>query len=79
MVMEEKHEFQIAIGKHVRKMREAQGLSGAELARRCFLDRSNIHSLEMGKFSPSLFYLSKIAKGLDMSLSELLMGFGKHQ
>lgn len=70
-----KIEFQKKLGEHIKKVRESKGLTSAELARRCFMDKPNIHKLENGKFSPSVFYLTKICKGLEISLEELFSGF----
>ena len=71
----DKTEFQKKLGEHIKKIRESKDITAAELARRCFMDRPNIHKLENGKFSPSAFYLSKICKGLGISLQELFYGF----
>lgn len=70
-----KQEFLIALGAHIRKVREEQGISGAELARRCHMDKQNIHRLEKGEFSPTVWYLSKICKGLDITISQLLNNY----
>ncbi len=70
-----KLEFQKKIGLHIRKKREKAGITAAELARRCYMDKPNIHKLESGKFNPSSFYLSKICQGLHISLEELFRGF----
>lgn len=71
----DKIKFQEKIGLHIRKIREAKGLTAAELARRCDMDKPNIHKLETGKFNPTVFYLSKICRGLDISLQDLFKGF----
>ena len=70
-----KIEFQKKLGEHIKRTRENKGITSAELARRCFMDKPNIHKLENGKFSPSVFYLSKICKGLEISLQELFSEF----
>jgi len=70
-----KIEFQKKLGEHIKKIRELKGITAAELARRCFMEKPNIHKLENGKFNPSAFYLSKICKGLGISLQELFSGF----
>ena len=70
-----KIEFQKKLGKHIKEIREGKGITAAELARRCFMDKPNIHKLETGKFNPSAFYLAKICKGLDISLHDLFSGF----
>jgi len=73
--MTDKTEFSKKIGEHIRKQREAKGYSGAELAKIIEMDRPNLHKLETGGYSPSLLIISQVAKGLDMSLSELLEDF----
>ncbi len=71
----DKLEFQKRLAAHIKKKREEKGITAAELARRCLMDKPNIHKLETGKFNPSAFYLSKICKGLDISLQELFKDF----
>lgn len=73
--MIDKSEFQVRIGSHVRKQREAKGYSAAEFARIIEMDRPNLHKLERGDYSPSLYLLVRIADGLDLSLQSLLEGF----
>jgi len=70
-----KIEFQKKLGEHIKRVRESKDITAAELARRCFMDKPNIHKLENGKFNPSAFYLAKICKGLEISLQELFSGF----
>jgi transcriptional regulator with XRE-family HTH domain len=60
------------IGKHVVTLREKQGISQSDLARLCGKDRQGIHRFENGDFNPSIFYLSEIAKALNVTLSELV-------
>jgi len=45
------------------------------LAKMLEMDRPNLHKLEKGGYSPSLYLLARIAEGLDMSLQEFLEGF----
>ena len=67
--------LQKRFGDHLKKVREAKGLTPAELSRRCFMERSNIARIEAGRLNPSLFLLKKLATGLEMELEELLKGF----
>jgi len=62
-------------GEHIRKHRLAKGYSGAEFAKLLDMDRPNLHKLEKGGYSPSLFLLARIAEGLDMGLQKFLEGF----
>ncbi len=48
--------------------RDEQGITQAELAERTGIRQSNISRLEGGNYNPSLEFLSRIAKGLDMEL-----------
>lgn len=73
--MIDKKDFQVKIGKHIKKQREAKGYSGAEFARILEMNRPNLHKLENGGYSPSLFLLARIAEALDMSLNEFLKEF----
>ena len=73
--MIDKTEFQKKIGEHIKKQREAKGYSGAEFAKMLDMDRPNLHKLERGGYSPSLFLLTKVAEGLEMNIQEFLEGF----
>jgi transcriptional regulator with XRE-family HTH domain len=71
----ERSKLQVLFGLHLKKIRESKGISSAELARRCYMERSNIARLEKGRMNPSLFVLKKLSAGMDMELQELLEGF----
>lgn len=71
----EKLKLQKRFGEHLRKLRESKGLTPAELARRCFMERSNIARIEMGRMNPSLFILKKLSEALEIEMEELLKGF----
>jgi transcriptional regulator with XRE-family HTH domain len=73
--MIDKSEFQIKIGSHIKNKREAKGYSAAEFSRMIEMDRPNLHKLERGGYSPSLYLLSKIADVLGLSIQEFLDGF----
>lgn len=73
--MIEKSDFQRRIGAHIRKKRDVKGYSAAEFARILDMDRPNLHKLERGGYSPSLYLLIKIANGLDLSIIEFLEEF----
>lgn len=59
----------------VATMRRARGLSQAALAERAGLAVDTIGRLERGAFSPSLETLFKLADGLSVPLSTVLLGF----
>jgi putative transcriptional regulator len=73
-IQDKKEKFLKKFGEHVKSIRIKKGLTGAELARRCYMDKQNISKLEKGKFNPSLYYLKNICEGLEIELDELLKG-----
>jgi transcriptional regulator with XRE-family HTH domain len=71
----EKLKLQKKFGEHLVLLRKSMDLTPAELARRCYMERSNIARLETGRSNPSLFVLKKLATGMNIKLEELLKGF----
>jgi transcriptional regulator with XRE-family HTH domain len=59
-------------GWRVRQLREAKGWTQETLAERSTLDRSYIAGIEAGLRNPSIKAVAKVARGLGISLSELL-------
>ncbi|MDI9333200.1 MAG: helix-turn-helix transcriptional regulator [Cytophagales bacterium] len=59
-------------GARLRSLREAKGFSQEALALVCEIDRTYISGLERAKRNPTLKILATVAKGLGISLSELL-------
>lgn len=59
------------IGNRIKRVRESKGISQKDLAYEADLDRSYIASIETGKRNVSLINLEKIAKALQITLSEL--------
>lgn len=68
----DKDEYLKKFGEHLKKLREEKGLSQRDLAYRIGKDKSSYQRVEWGKMNPSLYYLSEIAKGLEVSLEELV-------
>ena len=62
----------IAIGARVRSLREAMGLSLRDLAGRTGVSAPMLSQVERGETSPTLAVASRIAAGLELSLSQLL-------
>ena len=56
----------------VRRLREAKGLSLRDLARQTGVSAPMLSQVERGETSPTLQVASKIATGLDLTLSQLL-------
>ncbi|AZA82146.1 XRE family transcriptional regulator [Chryseobacterium lactis] len=67
----EKINFQIALGKRIRQLREEKNMSQAELALLCNFEKSNMNRIETGKTCPSSFTLYKISISLEVKLSEI--------
>jgi transcriptional regulator with XRE-family HTH domain len=61
-----------SLGARVRQCREQKQWTQEDLAERAELDRSYIAGIEAGLRNPSIKAVSKIAKGLGLSLSDLL-------
>ena len=61
-----------AVGSRVRALREAMGYSLRDLAERTGVSAPMLSQVERGETSPTLSLASRIASGLDLSLSQLL-------
>ena len=66
-------EFSDAFSKVVKKHREGKGLSRASLAEKAGLHQTYIGLLESGARSPNLDTAKRIAKGLGVPLSRLVL------
>ncbi len=60
------------LGDRIKKLRQERGLDQKSFAFDCEIGRTQLYMIENGKTNPRLLTLKKIAKGLDMSVSELL-------
>ncbi len=70
----EKEKLLKRFGEHLIKLRESKGITAAELARLCYMERSNIARLETGRTNPSLYVLKKISVGLNIEIEDLIRG-----
>ena len=63
-------------GVRVRELRKRAGLSQEAFADHCELDRTYIGGIERGERNVSLRNIAVIAKGLGITVSELMKGLG---
>lgn len=68
----DKKEFQIAIGKRIKQLRENKKISQVELAALCNFEKSNMSRLEAGNTNPTAYTLYVIAQKLEVEVFELL-------
>jgi transcriptional regulator with XRE-family HTH domain len=62
----------VKVGDVIRKLREAQHLTQAALARRARLSRMHVIRIEGDQISPTLDTLEKVAKALGVAVRKLL-------
>ncbi len=60
----------VALGERLRQVRELNGLSQRELARRAGVTNSNISLIEQGQISPSVGSLAKLLDAIPLSLAQ---------
>lgn len=60
------------MGKTVRQIRQAKGLSQAELAKRAGLSREYINKIEAGKYDPPLSTINALAEALGVTPGKLM-------
>jgi transcriptional regulator with XRE-family HTH domain len=63
-----------SFGLNVRKRRESLDLTQLEAAERADLDPTYISGIERGVRNPSLISIARVAKALDITVSELCAG-----
>lgn len=67
-------EVQKKLGKRIAELRRKQGLSQEGFAHECGFHRSYMGAVERGEKNITIQLLTKIAKALKISLSELFKG-----
>lgn len=65
------------VGKHVRELRQAKGLSQEDLADQCGLHRTFMGSVERGEKAITLESARKTVTALGIKLSEFFAGIGE--
>lgn len=74
MLRMEKEASLIELGKRIKELRKANGLTQVQLAHTIGKDQQSIQMLEKGKFNPTYFYLKEVAEGLNTTVSEITKG-----
>lgn len=69
--------YEKQLGEKIKMLRNNKGLSQEKFALLIDMDRTYFATVECGKRNISLQNIEKIAKGLDISLSELFEGIGE--
>lgn len=73
----QKQSIERALGARLRSLREQQGLSQAELARRAKISQSNVGRIEEGERSCTVGSLARLAAGLGVEPAALLSDLGE--
>jgi transcriptional regulator with XRE-family HTH domain len=60
------------LGQRIKNIREEKGITQVELGIEIEMEKSNVSRLESGRISPTFITLYRVAKALDISLSELV-------
>jgi transcriptional regulator with XRE-family HTH domain len=64
----------IRFGERLRRLREKKGLNQLEFSEKCGIENSHLSRLESGKREPGLYMVELLAKGLGISIAELMKG-----
>ena len=72
--MKERNHALVSLGLNVRRRREELGLTQERLAEKAELDQTYISGIERGLRNPGILNVSKLAKALGMSTSQLCKG-----
>lgn len=62
------------LGARIKQLREERGLDQKAFAFDCEIGRTQLYMIENGKTNPRLLTLMRIAKGLEVTVSDLLEG-----
>lgn len=64
-------DFLILIGKNITKFRKQKGITSKELGYQCDMEKSNLIPIEKGRINVTISTLVKIAKALDIEVTDL--------
>jgi transcriptional regulator with XRE-family HTH domain len=62
------------LGRNLRRLRTAAGLTQMELANRSEMDMAEISRLERGQRTPRLDTMVRVAEALDLTIEDLVAG-----
>ena len=65
------------LGERIKELRKKTGLSQEKFVLKIDMDRTYFATVELGKRNISLQNIEKIAKGLNITISELFDGIGE--
>jgi transcriptional regulator with XRE-family HTH domain len=65
------------MGRRLKKLRTAKGMSQDALAKRAKITREYVNKLEAGRYDPTMTVLVRLARGLDVPVTELLNESGR--
>ena len=65
------NDFAVSLGNRIRELRKNKGISQLELAYDMDMSMNTISGIELGKISPKIDTLKKIAQKLNIDISEL--------
>jgi transcriptional regulator with XRE-family HTH domain len=65
--------YKIKLGKRIRELRKAKGLTQEKLAEDAQLDYTSIGAIERGVFNPSIESALRIAKALKIEINDLIL------
>jgi transcriptional regulator with XRE-family HTH domain len=68
----------VALGRAVRELRKARGLTQKQLGSLCDMHRTYIGGVERGERNPTFDIQLRLARALQVSLSELLVRAAAH-
>lgn len=60
------------LGQNIKSFRKARNMSQSQLAEKLWIDRSSLSGYEIGKRTPDIYMLCRIADELDLSLDVLV-------
>lgn len=63
--------LQRKLGKNIKRIREAKGLSLWDVSHECAIDASKIAKIEKGQFNITLRTVNELCKGLNITPSKL--------